>query len=218
LSESETEKEPLQWFWAIGLTNQTWVVDYPPVKLEEYVLKRKAIIEERERKTEELRASLAAALKDLRVNLIPVSEEFIIGAPMLFRLELVNAGRTTVNYQNAGIAHFPLLVFDKNGPLISSQTLAQIAVPPQQLGPGESTFVADQIDLRKHYTITKPGQYVVQFSGEHLQIGHPISGVRPGPFGEQQIERNALGTSFFSLTNRLPSSPVKIKVRAARRF
>src|SRR2546429_651833 len=37
---TEPESKPLlQWYWGIAATNDTWVVDYPPVKLEEYVAK-----------------------------------------------------------------------------------------------------------------------------------------------------------------------------------
>ena len=39
---SEPGAQPvLQWFWAIYFTNNTWAVDYPPAKLDDYIAHKK---------------------------------------------------------------------------------------------------------------------------------------------------------------------------------
>jgi hypothetical protein len=215
---TEPESQPLiQWYWAISATNGTWVVDYPPVKLEEYVAKRKAAIQQRDNKAKQIYLSLEPKLKGMKTHLAPVSEQFIIGSPMLFRVDLQNLGQAAVEYLDSGVACSPLTVLDEKGQtLLCTQTPSQIQVRKGQVASGSSAVLADRIDLSRHYAITRPGTYTVQFSGAGLQIGQPVPGWSPGPFGEGE-ERNLGVFDFLGLTNRIPSDPIKIEVTAGRR-
>jgi hypothetical protein len=207
----------IQWYWAIAATNQTWVVDYPPVKLEEYVARKKAGIQEREDKAKQIRAGLAPKLKNIRIRLAPVRERFVIGSPILFRVELSNLGQTAIDYMDSGVAYSPLTVLDQKGqPLPSAQTPAQIMVRKGQVAAGASVVLADRMDLNEHYAITRPGHYLVQFSGAGLTIGQPVPRWSPGPFGEEENQVSGV-FDFFSLTNRLSSAVIKIEVLAGRR-
>jgi hypothetical protein len=89
--------------------------DYPPVKLDDYDTRKTAAIQEREKEATQLRLSLEPRLKDVRIRLLPVSEQFILGSPMLFRVELANQGKATVDYMDSGVAYSPL-TFAPDGP------------------------------------------------------------------------------------------------------
>ena len=218
---TEPESKPVvQWFWAISASNHAWVVDYPPIKLEEYIARKKAAIQEREEKIKQIRQSLEPKLQGIKTHLIPLSERFIIGSPMLFRVELTNPGKTTADYMDSGVAYSPLTVFDDKGqPLPYTEIPSQIRVRKGEAAPGVSVIVADRIDLNRNYAITKPGKYVVQFSGAKLEIGQPLPNWNPGPsdpFGENENEITA-GGGFIGVTNRFPSDLITIEVTAGRK-
>jgi hypothetical protein len=68
----------------------------------------------------------------------------------------------------------------------------------------------------QRYSITKPGDYMVQFSGAGLQIGQSVPNWEPGAFGENETQvSDPFG--FFGLTNRLPPERIKIEVMAGRK-
>ena len=113
---TEPESNPcVQWHWAISATNHEWVVDDPPVKLEEYLARHKAAIQQREDKIKRIRESLEPKALGVKAHLIPVSDRFIIGSPMLFRVEITNRGPVAVDYRNSGVAYVPLTVLDEKG-------------------------------------------------------------------------------------------------------
>jgi hypothetical protein len=215
---TEPESKPrIQWFWAISATNQTWVVDYPPVKLEDYVARKKAALQERENRAREIRVRLESKLKGLKARLVRVSERFVAGSPMLFRVEIDNLSQGAIDYMDSGVAYSPLVVLDAKGQALPwAETPLQIQVRKGQVAPGASVVLADRIDLSRHYAITKPGTYAVQFSGAGLQIGQPVPGWNPGPFAEDENQANGV-FDFFGLTNRLPSDPIMIEVIAEGR-
>jgi hypothetical protein len=218
---TEPESQPaLQWFWTISATNHAWVVDYPPVKMEDYVARKKAALQEREDKIKQIRLSLQPRLEGLKTHLVPVNQRFIIGSPMLFRVELTNAGKTAADYMDSGVAYAPLTVLDDKGqPLPCVEIPGQIAVRKGEVASGASVVLADQIDLNQHYAFTKPGKYAVQFSGAKLEIGQPLSTPFGGShelFGENDNEVTAV-FDFLAVTNRFPSEPVKIEVTAGRK-
>lgn len=212
---TEPESKPVvQWYWAITARNLTWAVDYPPVKLHEYIAKKKAEIQERDEKIEQIRRGLEPKLKDIQTHLIPVSERFVIGSPMVFRVELVNSGSTAVHYQNAGVGHHPLSVLnEKREPLPSHEEPAQIGVGEAELAADGSAVLAGSIDLRHNYEITKPGKYYVQFNGRGLEIGQPVPLGKQGFFGETE---GFWPWTFIAALTNFPSNLITIEVTAGR--
>jgi hypothetical protein len=208
---TEPGAEPVvQWYWGISATNRTWVVDYPPVKLEEYVAQKKARIQERENQIRQIRESLEPVVKATKTRLAAVSEWFQIGSPMLFRLELLNDGDTSVHYVDSGVTCAALKLLDeKNQPVPAFEVPMQIMVRRGEASPGQSVVLSDKIDLNLHYAITNAGTYFVQFSGADLQIGIPVPQHEWGPFGEDEGES---GQDFISATNRFPSNVIRIEV------
>ncbi len=216
---TEPESKPgVQWHWAITATNHAWVVDYPPVKLDEYMARKKAAIREREDKIKQVRRSLEPTVRGIKTHLIPVRERFMIGSPMLFRIELANLGKTTADYQDSGVAFAPLTILnDKRQPLpcIENGPL-QIIVRSGKVAPGASVVLADRLDLNRDYAITRPGKYIVQFSGTNLKIGQPLPLRTPDLWGEDDREISAF-IGFLGATNRFTSEPIKIEVTAGRK-
>ena len=135
---TEPESKPcVQWHWAISATNHSWVVDYPPVKLEEYMAAHKAALRQREDKIKQIRESLEPKVQGIKAHLIPVSDRFIIGSPMLFRVEITNRGQAAVDYRNSGVAYEPLTVLDDKGRVLPcTRTPSQIGVSGGPLGVG----------------------------------------------------------------------------------
>jgi len=210
---TDPKSEPaIQWHWAIAVTNQTWVVDYPPLKLEEFIARSKAAIQEREDKTKQIRQSLEPSVKAIKTRLSAVTERFRIGSPMLFRLELTNVGEKPVHYVDSGVAFTELkLLDDKKQPLSGMQVPMQIMVRRGDVAPGKSVVLSEKIDLNLHYQVTTPGTYFVQFSGQDLAIGEPVPQQDFGPFGENEI---GSGEDFEAATNTFPSNVIRIDVTA----
>ena len=209
---TEPESKPLlQWHWAISATNETWVVDYPPVKLEQYIAGKKAAIQEREDKIKQIRQSLEPGVRGMRTRLSAVNQPFRIGSPMLFRVEFTNLGETPVHYVDSGVAFAPLkLLDDKNQPPTAVEPPPlQIMQHRGQAAPGESVVLAEKIDLNRQYTITKPGTYSVQFTGADLAIGEPVSHEDWGLFAENEM---ASINDFVAATNKFPSNVINVEV------
>ena len=207
------ETPVIQWFWAIVATNGSWVVDYPPVKLDEYVIKKKAALNERDEEIARIRRELEPKIKSLKIKLTAASGRFVIGSPMLFKVELFNSGKETVEYQDGGVRFHPLKVLnEQKEPVAYHEQPAQIPVNAQKIAPDSSAVLAAGIDLAEWYSITKPGRYFVEFDGSDLEIGKqmqiPISG--PGLFGEN--ETAWWPHDFISSTTKLRSNTVEIEI------
>lgn len=208
-----TETPKIQWFWAIVATNGSWVVDYPPVRLDEYVIKKKTALKQHDEEIARVRQELERKIQNLKVRLSPVSERFVVGSPMLFKLELVNSGKELAEYEDCGISVYPLKVRDsENEPVERHVIPSQVPAITQEIAPESSVVLAERIDLLKWYSITKPGKYYVQFDGSTLEIGKqmPFSISEPGLFGEN--EPPWAWNNFVTATTKLQSNVVEIEV------
>jgi|ERR1043166_4032240 hypothetical protein len=215
---TEAQSKPfLQWFWAIYATNGGWVIDYPPVKLDEHMARAKAALEERENEIAGIRRDIEPRLSGIETRLIAPQKSFVIGSPMLFRVELRNGGNSAVDYVDSGVAFAPLAVFDEKGtPLPFTETPRQIMVRRGKIAPGETVVLAGKVDLAENYSIREPGKYLVQFTGANLEFGRLVPARSFGSFGESE-EEIAGGLDFLGATNRFPSERIKISVTAARK-
>ena len=201
---------PINWFWAIAFTNSAWVVDYPPSRLDAYVAAKKEAFEARDRELRRIRQALEPKLRDLRTRLVPVTGRFVIGSPMLFRIELVNSGDAPVQYMDAGIGHHPLVLSNETGEVIASrEEPAQRAVRRGEAAAHSSTVLADGIDICRDHAITRPGKYFVRFDGTGLDIGEPVPIREPGAFGEDE---GAWSSGFVPALHKFPSDVVEFEV------
>jgi hypothetical protein len=208
---SEPGAEPrLDWHWGLMPTENGWVVDYPPARLTDYIVNKKAALVERDNRIQEVRQSLAPKTQKVTTRLTPVTERFVIGSPMLFRLELVNSGAASVHYMDMGVRYKPLTVLDKN-----KQSIPYVAQPMQimvtkaELAAGASVLLADKIDINAGAEIPSPGTYLVQFDSSDLQIGQPVPAQEMGRFGET-LPLTVF--DFLAATNKFPSNIIEIQV------
>jgi hypothetical protein len=200
----------IDWYWGLAPSEQGWVVDYPPAKITDYLVSKKAALEQRDQRIKQIRQSLAPKVQKVTTRLTPVTERFVIGSPMLFRLELVNSGPAPVHYMDMGVRYKPLTVVNEKKESIPyvPQPL-QIQVNKKELVAGASVVLADKIDINGGGEIRRPGKYFVQFDSPEVEVGQPVPGEEWGRFGE------TLSLSvfdFLSATNKFPSNIVEIEV------
>lgn len=208
---SEPGLEPrMDWYWALVPTENGWAIDYPPVNMDAYVLQKKAAIQERDERIKQIRQSLEPKVQGVKTRLTPVSDRFIIGKPMLFRVELVNAGPSPVHYMDSGVRHKSLTVLNENRETIPhTPQPMQIAVAKKELAPNTSIVLAEGIDITQGRAPIKPGRYFVQFNSADVQIGEPVPLQEMGRFGENMP---MTVFDFLPATNSFPSNIVPIEV------
>jgi len=212
---SKVDAHPeMQWFWAIVATDGGWVVDYPPVKMEDYVTHRKAAIRERDERGAAIRRELEPKAKHVTTRLTALTNRFVVGGAMPFRLELVNDGPTLVHYHDGVVGHYGLSITDEN------KTKVPYGDPPSQVAmggtkvanPGTVAVLAESIDINRYQAVKKPGKYVVQYNASGVRIGRPIPFQESGRFGEITEYPRAF-SSFLSATNAFPSNAIEIDVQ-----
>lgn len=183
---------------------------YPPIKLADYIVQKKAALQAREDKLKQIRQGLDPKVRGIKTHLTAVSRKFVIGSPMMFRLELINFRTTPVHYQNAGVDYHPLTLLNASRePVAAHEEPSQIMVRHGELAAGSSAILADKIDISQNHKITKLGKYYVQFSGRGLEIGEPLPPQEPGRFGE---DPGLWPFSFIPALTQFPSEIVEIEV------
>jgi hypothetical protein len=201
----------VDWFWGLMPTPGGWVVDYPPVKLADYIVNRKRALQQRDERIDSIRRALEPQVRNVATRLTAVSERFTIGSPMLFRVELVNSGATPVHYMDTGVRHNALTVLNaKREPVPALPDPLQIQINKAELPAGASVMLGEKIDINKGRNINQPGKYSVQFDSPDVQVGQPVPSEEMGRFGET-LPLTVF--DFLSATNRFPSNILEIEVR-----
>lgn len=105
--------------------------------------------------------------RGLRTRLLPAQDEFVVGKPATFRLELQNFSDKLIRYDSQGVGvNDSMYVVDPNGKRVRYiwgpvSTGSSGELPG--LGPGETTVLLDGYDLCEQYLLTEPGSYSVQY-------------------------------------------------------
>lgn len=210
---STWDEDPrIDWFWGMALAeNGKWVVDYPPVLMKDYVVQRKALIKARNDNVAALKLGLEPKVSFISTRIVPLTNEFMLGQPMLFRIELTNAGPTDVHYHGAAWIRHGVVVRDESGTALTN-TLgpSQVVDSPLELPSHSAVVLAEAMDITKNHHIVEPGTYTVQFEGYQLEIGEVMPIKLPGRFGR---DGDLEWSQFYSATNKFPSNVVKIDVR-----
>jgi hypothetical protein len=128
----------------------------------------------------------------LRTRLLPAQEEYAVGRPATFRLEMKNVGqeKRTVDPQAVGVNGSMRISGPTGKPVRyvggSFQTMGR-SQPP--IAPGQTVVLLESLDLSDQYPFVKPGTYTIQFRGTnvkwHSESEIPPSGtvtvkLRPG--------------------------------------
>ncbi|MHC4087815.1 MAG: hypothetical protein ACYSWZ_10040 [Planctomycetota bacterium] len=166
LEEPEAEW-PISWECSVVKEDGHWLVNFKalPVKI---LIKKELLRRELEKEDAETR--MAKFDRDIEFRLIPLTEEFEVGLPMLFRIEMVNVGGEPILYRATGptavVANDRLNITGPNGKTIQYvDTSYQIAGWPNVILPDETIVLVDNYDVVRQYNITRPGRYTFQFKG-----------------------------------------------------
>jgi hypothetical protein len=202
-------QEPrVQWFWSMSTTDKGWLIDWEPVVLDRDALmeKKKAELADRERRVEAARRELEPKLRSIKTHLTAVSERFVLGEPMLFRVEFMNFGDAPVRFTAAGVGYDPLVVRNAEGERIPClKGPAQLMQTRGELAPGAATVLAGEIDLNRDYAFAAAGTYDVQFDGKSLAVGEWIDSGQPVDLPDRQ---------FVSTPTTFPSNVLRIEIAA----
>lgn len=158
---------PVRWDWSLVREKDEWSVDFKTMPVETLVTKELA---RRALEEEDGRTRIEKLKRHTEIRLIPLAEEFVIGQPMLFRLEMTSRGDTPILYTAAGphaiMCNDPMLIIDPNGSSVEYvDTSYQIGVWSDAILPGETVVLADKYDAASQYRIRAPGIHRFQFRG-----------------------------------------------------
>ena len=211
------EQPRIDWYWGMALAeNGKWVVDYPPVLLSDYVVQRKAMLKARDERIAARHLSVESKMPFISTRLIPLTNRFVIGQPMRFRVELTNAGPTGVYYRETGLNWYGLVVRDERDTVLTN-TASPVQMregDEKQLPVHSAVVLAEILDIQQNHRITEPGKYSVQFDGNYLSslgVGDRV----PIGLDTDRFDRplGIRGINFYGATNTFPSNVVKIDVR-----
>ncbi|MBP7050225.1 MAG: hypothetical protein KBE65_04350 [Phycisphaerae bacterium] len=154
----------MEWPWSLIKARTAWLVDFELLPLDDFLRKTQFIQESRKSGS---RTAPDEFRKAIRYVLSPVSREFVIGKPMLFRLEMTNVGDKPIGYYRTEVLlNDPMLVTDPNGKVLPYvDTSYQLAMGESAILPGEVIVLGEAYDVTLQYRIVRPGRYRFQFGG-----------------------------------------------------
>lgn len=158
-------KETVDWVWRVGKSDSGWVIDFETISLRRHIEKeRLRRLQEKER----ARERLEELQRGLEVRLVPLSKEFVVGEPMLFRLEMTNVSKSPIRYMGTSsvMVNDPMNIKGPDGNLIpyvdtSYQTIGR----DEEIKPGETVILSEEYDVALQYGIIELGRYTFQFKG-----------------------------------------------------
>ena len=163
--EDPNYRWPLNWNLSVLKEDSSWAVEFPTkpldIWLKHEVLKSKWANGELKFDKEKIR-------KGFEVSLVPLSEDYVIGKPMLFRLEMKNVSTETLGPVDTTsvMVNDPMIVIHPNGDkALYVDSDYQTVTGHEFVEPGETIVIADNYDARSQYHITTPGKYTFQFRG-----------------------------------------------------
>lgn len=162
-------EETVDWVWTVGKSDSGWVIGFETISLTRHIEKEHL---RRLQEKERARERLEQLQRGLETRLVPLSKEFVVGGPMLFRVEMTNVSDSPITYRRGSVmVNDPMIVIGSNGESIkyvdaSYQTASRREVIP----PGETIILADKYDVMSQYRIIEPGRYTFQFNGRPREI------------------------------------------------
>jgi beta-lactamase regulating signal transducer with metallopeptidase domain len=196
------------WVWEArkleGIAN--WEIDFPAIPFETWLAKEKQEIIRAAQEKEQLIKELAPRLKGVRTLLTAKREEFVVGEPMYFRLQLINQGDSILSYdcQQVSVNNSMTIKGPDGKEVKYTAQYVQTQGVPVLFKPGETKTLFDQFDITKQYDIRQPGQYRVQFNGHGLDINT----------GKEDTSDMSDPTSFQYYPGVLPSNVVAITIHS----
>jgi len=154
----------LTWEWSVVKSEDGWVVDFK-LKTLEIQLKHHRMLEQGFQGPGDHVSRAEKMRKGLEIRLVPLAEEFVIGKPMLFRIEMTNVSGETLGFmQDSWAVNDPMIVKGPDGNKVAyiashCQTFAWFDF----IEPSETIVLVESYDVASQYHIAKPGRYSFQF-------------------------------------------------------
>jgi hypothetical protein len=146
----------------------------------------------------------------LRTRLIPLGNEFVVGKPLKFRLELTNESPWAMIYDSQGVdrAYF---ITDPDGKEVPDiDRPRQTGGDDRLLRPGEKVVLSNEHDLAPYYLITRPGRYQVQFTGYGLHIIDAREVPLLARLASGKESPSDDGDHWFEEIEKLSESPIRV--------
>lgn len=163
--------DEVDWIWTIRKNSQEWLIDFDTIPLEKWIEKETLRITN---EAVESHKRLEVMRKGFEIKLTALDKEFIIGQPMLFRVEMHNISKSPIKWMHTSSAmvNDSMFIKDPDGNIIPYvDTSYQTEAQDKEIKPGEKVILADQYDVTTQYCITTPGRYTFQFNGfKHYEI------------------------------------------------
>ncbi len=179
-----------RWPWSLIRVDKGWLVDFELLSREDFLQKARIKRELIERGRTAEPGEFDKAIKYV---LTPISDEFAIGRPMQFRLEMTNTADKPFGYWRMDVtADDPMLVTDPNGQMLPYvDTGYQLDLGSDAILPGETIVLAEEYDVTSQYRILRPGPYTFQFKLYDRRSNVCSVEVKPGPLPEMEqiVER-----------------------------
>ena len=155
----------LDWGWSALKNGNGWLIDFKTKTLE-IQMKHFRMLQELLRSRGGHALRMEKQRKGLDISLVPLTEEFVIGKPMLFMIELANVSDETLSFtQNSWMVNNPMIVKGPDGEKVPyMDTSYQTSVGPEFIEPGETVVLVESYNVASQYHITKPGKYSFQFT------------------------------------------------------
>jgi hypothetical protein len=197
------ERPTVQWTWELRkISSGKWIMEFRTIPLDRWIEQETNRRRREMAEFEQRRKEAESRLSGVHTHLTAVTEEFVIGKPMLFKLTLINDGSNTIYYDDQQAAvNESMTITDARGrrqPYVAP--MCQTCGEPESLAPGASAVIFERLDISKQYEIVKPGEYSVQFSGRGLWAGLK---------SPQETEPHRLRVKL-----PFPSNTLKINVKA----
>ncbi|MHC4215773.1 MAG: hypothetical protein ACYSWP_20690, partial [Planctomycetota bacterium] len=154
----------LDWEWSAVKSGSGWVIDFKPKTLE-IQLKHQRMFQESFQSRGDHVLRMEKMRKGFEISLVPLTEEFVIGKPMLFMIELANVSEETLMYGRTSMVNDPMEIKGSDGKKVPYMGGSyQTAEGSDFIEPGETVVLVESYDVTSQYHITKPGKYSFQFT------------------------------------------------------
>jgi len=180
---SEPDAKPtINWGWRLNKIDSGWVVDFKNIPLNSWIEQEKLRLNREHEKAKERDRTLQEGLK---LSLVPLSDGFVIGEPMLFCLEMTNISESPIAYEKTFflMINNPITVIAPDSKRLEylSSSVQTAFGPPVNIAPNQTVVLVEEYDVTNQYNIIKPGQYTFQFTGHWVLKSNIVKmDVKPG--------------------------------------
>jgi hypothetical protein len=197
----------VKWNWNTVLHDGRWVIDFETCPLRDFIAHETARNEWLAKDTRDVGLNSAIAdtvITKVKTHITPLNG-FVVGQPMLLRLELINGCDFDLLYDATIVRVYgKLLVKTQDGRNVECTVgPVQTTVNYERVKAGETAVLFDNFDVSEHYNLKTIGRYSVQFDG-FIHIG------LPRPKGSSNAE-----FPMWETSRAFPSNVIELQVKAA---